>query len=110
MIEYEKEDHDDFYDCIDEPAQSYPESSAFNLEISMLKQSTRLAEVTKSIRNAAADQTRTRTASNRNYHRTKSSKSGDGMISQQNGRRKSSKSLTDKKVVPKFSAEQVKNN
>lgn len=110
LIEYEKEDHDDFYDCIDEPAQSYPESSAFNLEISMLKQSTRLAEVTKSIRNAAADQTRTRTASNRNYHRTKSSKSGDGMISQQNGRRKSSKSLTDKKVVPKFSAEQVKNN
>jgi len=66
LIEYEKENHDDFYDCIDEPAQSYPESSAFNLEISMLKQSTREVEVTKSMRNAAVDQTRTRTASNRN--------------------------------------------
>ena len=110
LIEYAKEDHDDFYDCIDEPAQSYPESSAFNLEISMLKQSTRLVEVTKSIGNAGADQARTRTASNRNYHRTKSSKSGDGMTSQQNTRRKSSKSLSDKRVVPKFSVEQVKNN
>jgi len=30
--------------------------------------------------------------------------------SQQNAKRKSSKSLTDKRVVPKFSSEQIKNN